>query len=140
MNSFHVLLGIFVTEWFDGHLVGKYLFKINKTLEQRRYLSFFLLTNISCFNTIFFANVSWSFVKDRRVVNRVTLNGNEWQREVQRMTTSGTTSDNEWQRVAQQVTTSDNKWQRMTTSNKKWQWVTANDMTASDKTNEYKWE
>ena len=53
LNSFHVLLGIFVTEWFDGHLVGKYLFKTNKTLEQRSYLSFFLLTNISCFNTIF---------------------------------------------------------------------------------------
>ena len=47
-------------------------------------------------------------------------------------TTTGTTSDNEWQRVVQWVTMNDNEQQRMTTSNKKWQW-----MTASDKTNEY---
>ena len=54
-------------------------------------------------------------VKDRRVVHRVTSNDNEWQR----MTTSGTKNGiewyNEWQRVVQQVTT-------------------------SDKTNEYEWE
>ena len=44
-----------------------------------------------------------------------------------RMTTSGTTSgrtgDNEWQRVVQRVTTSD----KVTTSDNKWQWVTASD-------------
>ena len=36
-----------------------------------------------------------------------------------------TTSDNEWQRVTMSGTSSDNEWQRMTTSENKWQWVTA---------------
>ena len=58
------------------------------------------------------------------------------------MTTSGKTNDkewyNEWHQVVQQMTTnvqrvtasgvaSDNEWQGMTTSKKKWQWVTVND-------------
>ena len=48
---------------------------------------------------------------------RVIKNDNEWY--------------SEWQGVVQRVTASgiasDNKWQRITTSKKKWQWVTAND-------------
>ena len=47
------------------------------------------------------------------MVQRVTANENEWQRDVQQVTTN----DNEWQRVVQQVTKIDNKWQ----------WVTASD-------------
>ena len=43
--------------------------------------------------------------KSRRVVHRVTTNGNEWKRVVQRMTANVKTSDNE----RQWMTTSDNK-------------------------------
>ena len=50
--------------------------------------------------------------KDRRVINRVKTNDNEWQR----MTASGTTSDNEWYYEKQRVTANDNKLQRVTTS------------------------
>ena len=61
----------------------------------------------------------------------MTTSANEWQRMVQRMTSSGTTNDNkwykEWQRATMSGTASDNEWQRMTTINKRWQWVTAND-------------
>ena len=41
--------------------------------------------------------------------------------------TSGTFSDNEWQGVVQPVKTNDNEWQRMTASNKKCEWLKAND-------------
>ena len=40
----------------------------------------------------------------QRVVQRVAMNDNEWQRMTTRGTTSGTTSDNEWY----------NEWQRVT--------------------------
>ena len=64
---------------------------------------------------------------------RVTTNGNEWERvtkigtsdnEWQWVTTSGTTGGKEWQRVIQRVTTHDSKWQ----------WVRASD--SSGTTNE----
>ena len=62
--------------------------------------------------------------KDRRVVDQVTTNDNEWynsdnewQRVVQRMTTN----DNEWQRVTTSYTTSDSEWQQMTMRDSEWQ-------------------
>ena len=66
-------------------------------------------------------------LKDRRVVHRVTSNDKEWQR----MTKSGTTNDNEWHRMRSSGTTDDNEWYN------DWQQV-LQQMTASDKTNEYK--
>ena len=67
--------------------------------------------------------------------HRMKTSDNKWQRVVKRMTRSGTTSGiewyNEWQRMIQRVTASgvasDNEWQGMTTSKKKWQWLTVND-------------
>ena len=50
----------------------------------------------------------------------------EWQRVVQWMTASGTMNGNEWQRVVQRVTKNDIERQRMKTSDKKSQWMTAN--------------
>ena len=65
----------------------------------------------------------------QRVYNEWQRVYNEWQRVVQRVATSGTTSDNEWYNEWQRMTTSGieryNKWQSVTTSDSKWQWVTA---------------
>ena len=107
-----------------------------------------------------------SFIKYRKVVNRVatsdndwqrmTMSDNEWQRVVQRVTTNDkewhrvtrnnnewynewqrmTMSDNEWQRLVQRVTTNDSEWQRVTTNDKEWQRVTRND---SQWYNEWQW-
>ena len=51
----------------------------------------------------------------------------DWCNEWQRMTTSDTTNDNEEQWMIKRVITNDSECQPMRTSNKKWQWVAANE-------------
>ena len=69
-------------------------------------------------NRLISKGMSWekqSFIKrHRRVVHRVTTNGNEWYSEWQRVTTSSTTSDNEWYNEWQRLTmaTNDNEWHK----------------------------
>ena len=108
---------------------------------------FFEISIVVATNNLINKNNSQSFVvvykktssdnEWKRMVQRVIVNDSDWQRWVQWITRSDNKWYNEWQRVVQEVAKSDNKWQvwqRVTKKDNEWVW-----MTASDKTNENKW-
>ena len=72
------------------------------------------LMQILLIESIFYKKTDQWYIEWQQVVQRVTMNNNEWQK---------------WQWVVQRMSASDKEWQRVTTNDIKWQLVTASGKT-----------